>query len=118
MIKYRKLPDYTGLQDEVNFILLLRSGKLEEAYTLGEESLKNANARKLCNWAALGERLTRGKDIRLKFANWARRALEMKHSEEVDEEGKSVLHDLETSVDPVRNKHAGRRSLPMRGYLF
>lgn len=118
LMKSRKLPDYAGLQNEIDFIILLRGGKLDEAYALGEEALKNANARKLCNWAALGERMTRDKEFRLKFANWARRALEMKHSEEVAEEGKSVLYDLETSADPVRSKHGGRKSLPMRGYLF
>ena len=117
LMKERKLPDYQGLQQEVDYIILLRGGKYEEAYTLGEKCLEKADARKLCNWATLGERMVRSnKEVRAKIAVWIKRALELQHNAEIEEEGKSVLHDLEASDRPAYSKGKGRKTIPMRGY--
>lgn len=115
----RKVPYYKELQQEINFIQLLRKGQLAEAYALGEKALANADARMLGNWAALGERMIKGQEFRTKMAAWAKRALDLGVDESMTEEVKSVQHDLETSANPVRGgKHsAPRKSLPMRGYL-
>ena len=119
LIKERKLPDYKMLQQEVDYIILLRAGKYEEAYALGEQSLAKADARGLCNWATLGERMVRqNKEVRLKMAAWVKRALELQPNAEIEEEGKSVLHDLETLDRPFNGGKGskGRSTIPMRGY--
>lgn len=119
LMKERKLPDYKVLQQEVDYIILLRAGKYEEAYALGEKSLAKADARELCNWATLGERMVRkNKAIREKMAVWVKRALALQHNEEIEEEGKSVQHDLETSENPFYGGKGskGRSTIPIRGY--
>ncbi len=119
LMKERKLPDYKVLQQEVDYIILLRAGKYEEAYALGEKSLAKADARELCNWATLGERMVRkNKAIREKMVVWVKRALALQHNEEIEEEGKSVLHDLETSENPFYGGKGskGRSTIPIRGY--
>ncbi|MBS7196682.1 MAG: thioredoxin family protein [Bacteroidales bacterium] len=115
----RKIPYCKELQQEVNFIQFLRKGKSAEAYALGEEALAKADARMLGNWAALGERMGKGKEFRTKMAAWAKRALDLGVDESMQAEVQSVLLDLETSENPVRGgkKSAPRKSLPMRGYL-
>lgn len=116
LMKERKLPDYQRLQQEIDFIILLRAREYGEAYAWGEKCLKDADARELCNWATLGERMVREKDVRLKMAVWVKRALEQKYNNEIEEEGKSVLHDLETLDQPAYSKGGMRKSIPMRGY--
>ena len=114
----RKVPYYKELQQEIDFILLLRKGQVAEAYALGEKALSNGDARMLGNWAALGERMTHGQEFRTKMAVWAKRALKLGVDESMTEEVKSVLHDLETLAHPVRGRKGvvPRKSIPIPGY--
>ena len=117
LLKDRKLPNYKKMQQEIEFITLLRARKYEEAYAWGEQCLKKADARELSNWAALGERMVRGnKEVRLKMTEWIKRALELPHNDKIKEECENVLHDLETAEGPVVSKKA-RQSIPGRGFL-
>ena len=116
----RKVPNAQLLQQEIEFIVLLRGGQYAEAYTLGEKALANADARTLCNWATLGERLVReGGDIRKKMAVWAERAIKAGLTEEMQEEAKAVQNDLQTSEKATYlGKGKARKTIPMRGYLM
>lgn len=114
----RKVPHYEMLQQELDFILLLRANKYEEAYALGEKALANADARTLCNWATLGERMVRNnEEIRVKMAEWMRRAIASGVEPSMQEEAEAVLHDLMTSKTPAYQKGGSRKSIPIRGYL-
>ena len=114
LLQERNLPDYEGLQAEVDFILLLRTGQVAEAFALGEKELADAGGLKLCNWAAVGERLCGDVAHRSKMAVWAERALTMLETEEATEECKSVLRDLKEETSP-QFRHQ-RKSIPMLGY--
>lgn len=114
----RKVPHYEMLQQEIDFILLLRAHQYEEACALGEKALADADARTLCNWATLGERLTRDNgEIRRKMAEWMKRAIEAGVDPSMQEEAEAVLNDLTTSDRPILQKGQFRKSIPIRGYL-
>lgn len=117
MMEERNVPHCKELQQEINFIQLLRDGKNAEAYALGNEALANADARMLCNWATLGEALIRGDEAtRTQMAEWARKALQLGVDESIREEAQSVLHDLETLDAP--NDNVRRKSVTPNGILF
>ena len=120
LMEERKIPNGRILQQEIEFILLLKEGQYEQAYALGKEALTKADARILCNWATLGERLARGnQEIRTRMAEWAKRALELGLETSMQEEAKNVLHDLTVSPNPAfMEKGSARKSIPMRGYAF
>ena len=114
----RKVPHYEMLQQEIDFILLLRAHQYEEARALGEKALADADARTLCNWATLGERHTRDNgEIRRKMAEWMKRAIEAGVDPSMQEEAEAVLNDLTTSDRPILQKGQFRKSIPIRGYL-
>ena len=114
----RKVPHYEMLQQEIDFILLLRAHQYEEACALGEKALADADARTLCNWATLGERFTRDNgEIRRKMAEWMKRAIEAGVDPSMQEEAEAVLNDLTTSDRPILQKGQFRKSIPIRGYL-
>ena len=114
----RKVPHYEMLQQEIDFILLLRAHQYEEACALGEKALADADARTLCNWATLGERHTRDNgEIRRKMAEWMKRAIEAGVDPSMQEEAEAVLNDLTTSDRPILQKGQFRKSIPIRGYL-
>ena len=114
----RKVPHYEMLQQEIDFILLLRAHQYEEARALGEKALADADARTLCNWATLGERFTRDNgEIRRKMAEWMKRAIEAGVDPSMQEEAEAVLNDLTTSDRPILQKGQSRKSIPIRGYL-
>lgn len=113
VIKERKLPDYKLLQAEVRFTVALREGKQEEALRIGEHALKKADARQLCNFAALGERLGKGKEVRTKMAVWADRAAGLCEAGELKKECLDIAKDLK---ELESMKYGAKRiSLPMRG---
>lgn len=114
----RKIPFCSELQEEIEYIILLRSGKYEEAYALGEKALSNADSRMLCNWATLGERIVRNnQEIRTQMAKWMKRAIEKGVDASMQEEAQNVLQDLTNSANPIYAKGKARKSIPMRGYL-
>ena len=116
LMKARKIPDYKGLRDEILFILHLWNKEYAQAYTLGEKNLKKADARKLCNWAALGERMMRNEALRKKMASWLDRALELRNDAEFKQECEEVRKDLLTSKHPMFKSK--RKSIPVRGYQY
>lgn len=114
----RDIPYGESLRQEVEFICLLWGKKYEEAYELGEKALAKADARILCNWATLGERMVRkNADVRKKMAAWADRAIKLGVDESMTEEAESVLNDLRTRDMPGYAKGTSRKSIPIRGYL-
>ncbi len=114
----RKVPNCAALQQEIEFIYLLRSGKYGEAYALGEKVLANADARVLGNWATLGERMVRqNQAVRTQMAGWMKRAIEAGVDARLQEEAQSVLNDLTTSASPAYQKGGSRITIPIRGYL-
>ena len=118
LMEERKVPNCAALQQEIEFIYLLRSGKYEEAYALGEKALANADARVLGNWATLGERMVRqNQAVRTQMAGWMKRAIEAGVDVSLQEEAQSVLNDLTTSASPAYQKGGSRITIPIRGYL-
>ena len=114
----RKVPNREALQQEIEFIYLLRSGKYEAAYALGEKFLANADARVLGNWATLGERMVRQNQVvRTQMAEWMKRAIAAGVDASLQEEAQSVLKDLTTSATPAYQKGGSRVTIPIRGYL-
>lgn len=114
----RKVPHAQALQQEMEFIVLLRAGQYAEAYSLGEKALAHADARMLCNWATLGEKMVRNnQDIRIKMAQWMERALAAGVDASMQEEAQSVQQDLISSPNPSYKKGGSRKSIPIRGYL-
>ena len=118
LMEARDVPFCKELEQEIEFVVLLQAGKYGEAYELGEKSLANADARMLCNWATMGERLVAQKDIREKMAGWVERALRLGVEDDVRADSESVLHDLKNRERPAYQKGGnGRKGIPMRGYL-
>ncbi len=118
LMEERKVPNCAALQQEIEFIYLLRSGKYGEAYALGEKVLANADARVLGNWATLGERMVRqNQAVRTQMAEWMKRAIEAGVDASLQEEAQSVLNDLTTSASPAYQKGGSRITIPIRGYL-
>lgn len=113
-MKSRKLPDVKHLQDEVDFICLTRDHRYAEAFALGEKSLQRADARRLCDWAALAERTVRGKEYRTKMAAWANRALESNPSLECRDEAKTMEQRLKELDNPASGRTRNNGSLPIR----
>lgn len=114
-MEFWELPHCKELQQEIEFIILLKGKQFQEAYSLGEKVLKEADARTLCNWATLGERFVRGNiDIRRKMASWMQRAIDAGVVEEMQTEAKAVLQDLQTQENPA---FGPRKGIPTRGYL-
>ena len=118
LMEERKVPNCAALQQEIEFIYLLRSGKYEEAYALGEKALANADARVLGNWATLGERMVRqNQAVRTQMAEWMKRAIAIGVDASLQEEAQSVLNDLTTLDSPAYKKGGSRITIPSRGYL-
>ena len=118
VMEERKVPNREALQQEIEFIYLLRSGKYEAAYALGEKFLANADARVLGNWATLGERMVRQNQVvRTQMAEWMKRAIAAGVDASLQEEAQSVLKDLTTSATPAYQKGGSRVTIPIRGYL-
>lgn len=112
-LRSRKLPNVEELEAQIDFICLSRQKHYDEAVALGEDCLRNANARTLCDWATLAERCLREKAAREKAAVWADRALETATDEVCREEAAVMGERLRTSTSAVMDKHGKTYSLPI-----
>lgn len=113
LLESRKLPDAKGLENEIDFICLTRDHRYEEAFALGEKALKQADARRLCDWAALAERTVRDKTYRVKMGAWADRAMSTETAVCRDE-ATEMAKRLKESANPVMNRTRNNGSLPIR----
>lgn len=119
-LKQRGIPDYTLLQQEVEYLVKLKQQDYEGAWLWGEKCLRKADARTLCNWAAWGERMVRAdKQLRSKMTQWTDRATAAADGNEaIVTECANVRRDLLASPNPVisfKGKNA-RTTIPIRGY--
>lgn len=119
-LKDQRIPDYKLLQQEVEFLIMLKEKDYEGAWQWGQKCLKKADARTRCNWAAWGERMVRGqKELRERIARWADMAIaEAGDNQAIVEEATNVRTDLLSSVNPVISfkGHRPRTTIPIRGY--
>ena len=119
-LKQSNLPGWQQLQQEVEYLVMLKEKDYAGAYKWGEKCLKKADARVLCNWAAWGERMVKNnKDLRNRIIAWADRAIAAANGNtEIITECNNVKRDLAGSPNPVISfKGKNRRTtIPMRGY--
>lgn len=113
LLESLKLPDVKELEDEIDFISLTRDHRYEEAFALGEKSLKRADARRLCDWATLAERTVRERAYRQKMSVWADRAV-ASGTAECRKEAMEMAKRLKESDNPVMNRTRENGSLPIR----
>ena len=119
-LEAQRIPDFKLLQQEVEYLVMLKEHDYEGAYRWGQKCLKKADARILCNWAAWGERMVRGnQQLRNKIAQWADEALEKgADNKAIVEEATAVKSDLLNSPNPVFAYKGSkpRTTIPIRGY--
>lgn len=113
LLESRKLPYVKELEDEIDFISLTRDHRYEEAFALGEKSLKRADARRLCDWATLAERTVREKTYRQKMSAWADRAV-VSGTADCREEALEMAKRLKENDRPVTARKRENSSLPIR----
>lgn len=119
-LEQQRIPGYKQLQQEVEYLVLLKEKDYTGAYEWGKQCLKKADARVLCNWAAWGERIVRGDaKVRGLIAAWADKAISKADGNEaIMKECTNVKRDLLASANPVityKGQNA-RTTIPIRGY--